>query len=181
MRLLLQVSTLVCALPWVRELELDPLVVAPEGDAARRRARRGRPSPREACPATRTWRSIPYPVGAVEDVVLRDGTRLHGAPDPARGRGDRARFVQGLSEQSRYFRFFYRLHELSPAMLARFTQVDYDREMALVARRRRDATRRAAGASSASRGSSQNPDHESAEYRGRGRRRLARPRPRRGC
>jgi acetyltransferase len=30
-------------------------------------------------------------------------------------------------------RFFYRLHELTPSMLARFTQVDYDREMALVA------------------------------------------------
>ena len=42
-------------------------------------------------------------------------------------------FVHGLSEQSRYFRFFYQLHELTPAMLARFTQVDYDREMALVA------------------------------------------------
>jgi acetyltransferase len=42
-------------------------------------------------------------------------------------------FVNGLSEQSRYFRFFYRLHELTPAMLARFTQVDYDREMALIA------------------------------------------------
>ena len=31
------------------------------------------------------------------------------------------------------FRFFYQLRELTPAMLARFTQVDYDREMALVA------------------------------------------------
>jgi acetyltransferase len=42
-------------------------------------------------------------------------------------------FVHGLSDESRYFRFFYQLHELTPAMLARFTQVDYDREMALVA------------------------------------------------
>ena len=42
-------------------------------------------------------------------------------------------FVAGMSEQTRYFRFFYQLHELTPAMLARFTQVDYDREMALVA------------------------------------------------
>ena len=42
-------------------------------------------------------------------------------------------FVHGLSDQSRFFRFFYQLHELTPAMLARFTQVDYDRELALVA------------------------------------------------
>ena len=40
-------------------------------------------------------------------------------------------FVAGLSEETRYFRFFYQLHELTPSMLARFTQVDYDREMAL--------------------------------------------------
>ena len=42
-------------------------------------------------------------------------------------------FVHGLSEQTRYYRFFYQLHELTPAMIARFTQVDYDRELALVA------------------------------------------------
>jgi len=42
-------------------------------------------------------------------------------------------FVNGLSEETRYFRFFYRISELTPAMLARFTQVDYDRELALVA------------------------------------------------
>ena len=38
-----------------------------------------------------------------------------------------------MSDQTRYFRFFYQLNELTPGMLARFTQVDYDREMALVA------------------------------------------------
>ena len=42
-------------------------------------------------------------------------------------------FVSGLSESSRYFRFMNALRELSPSMLARFTQVDYDRELALVA------------------------------------------------
>ena len=42
-------------------------------------------------------------------------------------------FVQGLSEQSRYFRFMGTMRELTPAMLVRFTQIDYDREMAFVA------------------------------------------------
>jgi len=59
--------------------------------------------------------------------------------------------VQGLSKESRYFRFVSSMHELPPAMLARFTLIDYDREMALVAvhktahcrRRRRDAGDRA--------------------------------------
>jgi acetyltransferase len=42
-------------------------------------------------------------------------------------------FVRGLSEESRYFRFMDALRELTPQMLARFTQIDYDREMAFIA------------------------------------------------
>jgi len=41
--------------------------------------------------------------------------------------------VRGLSEESRYFRFMFSVHELTPAMLVRFTQIDYSREMALLA------------------------------------------------
>jgi acetyltransferase len=43
------------------------------------------------------------------------------------------RLVAGLSPESRYFRFVSAMAELPPAMLARFTLIDYDREMALVA------------------------------------------------
>jgi acetyltransferase len=45
-------------------------------------------------------------------------------------------FVRRLSPASRYFRFMGALRELTPAMLVRFTQIDYDREMAFVAVRR---------------------------------------------
>ena len=41
--------------------------------------------------------------------------------------------MRNLSPQSKYFRFMQSLHELTPAMLVRFTQIDYDREMALIA------------------------------------------------
>jgi len=69
-------------------------------------------------------------------------------------------FVHGLSDESRYFRFFYQLHELTPAMLARFTQVDYDRELALVvlAPPTKGAQFIAVARYIA------NPDHESAEF-----------------
>ena len=43
------------------------------------------------------------------------------------------RFFERLSERSRYQRFMQYLRQLSPQMLARFTQLDYDRELALVA------------------------------------------------
>ncbi|MGZ5031480.1 MAG: N-acetyltransferase family protein, partial [Methylobacter sp.] len=38
-----------------------------------------------------------------------------------------------LSEHTKYFRFMQALQELTPEMVVRFTQIDYDREMAFVA------------------------------------------------
>jgi acetyltransferase len=42
-------------------------------------------------------------------------------------------FVDNLSAESKYFRFLNHMDKISPLLLARFTQIDYDREMALVA------------------------------------------------
>ena len=42
-------------------------------------------------------------------------------------------FVRKLSPESRYFRFVSSMQELPATMLSRFTLIDYDREMALVA------------------------------------------------
>ena len=41
--------------------------------------------------------------------------------------------VRGLSPESRYFRFVSSFNELPATMLSRFTLIDYDREMVLVA------------------------------------------------
>jgi acetyltransferase len=50
--------------------------------------------------------------------------------------------VAGLSQESRRLRFQSGLATLTPEMLARFTQVDYDREMALVAIEEKDGVER---------------------------------------
>jgi acetyltransferase len=42
-------------------------------------------------------------------------------------------FFKTLSPTTIYYRFFGAMKELNPEMLARFTQIDYDREIALVA------------------------------------------------
>jgi acetyltransferase len=41
--------------------------------------------------------------------------------------------MRALSDETRYFRFISTLAELPPKMLVRYTQIDYDRELALVA------------------------------------------------
>ena len=51
----------------------------------------------------------------------------------ARGRAPFQSFFKALSPGTIYYRFFSYVKELSPRMLARFTQIDYDREIALVA------------------------------------------------
>jgi acetyltransferase len=42
-------------------------------------------------------------------------------------------FVRKLSPETKYLRFMNTMRELPPAMVARLTQIDYDREMAFVA------------------------------------------------
>lgn len=130
--LLIRVSALVCALPWVEAVDLQPVLLS--GGRAfvagvdvrvdpRRRLQRGYPH----------MAIHPYPVELISELSLRDGTRLTLRPIRPEDAELERSFVAGLSEQSRYYRFFYRMGELAPAMLARFTQVDYDRELALVA------------------------------------------------
>ena len=46
--------------------------------------------------------------------------------------------MRSLSAESRYFRFMDALRELTPMMLVRFTQIDYDREMAFIGTVERD-------------------------------------------
>jgi len=41
--------------------------------------------------------------------------------------------VQNMSAESRYFRFMHAINNLSPQMIAQFTKLDYDRQMAFVA------------------------------------------------
>ncbi|NDP43269.1 MAG: GNAT family N-acetyltransferase, partial [Aromatoleum sp.] len=132
-RILLRLSSLVCALPWVRALSLDPVRVA-AGDALIAGVSIViDPKRRSVAGGYRHMAIHPYPIELSQDISLRDGTRLHIRPIMPEDAELEQAFVHGLSEQTRYFRFFYQLHELTPAMVARFTQVDYDRELALIA------------------------------------------------
>ena len=158
-RVLLQVSTLVCALPWVRMLALDP-IVAIDGHAQVLNARIVVDAKKKPTPGYRHMAIHPYPVELVGSIILQDGTTLPVRPImPEDAERERA-FVQGLSDESRYFRFFYQLHELTPAMLARFTQVDYDRELALVVLAPAPKGEKIIAVARYA----ANPDHESAEF-----------------
>ncbi|MBA1145571.1 bifunctional acetate--CoA ligase family protein/GNAT family N-acetyltransferase [Ectothiorhodospiraceae bacterium WFHF3C12] len=129
---LLQVSEMVCALPHIRELDINPLIADESGvvavDARIRIASPGRGADRYGHLAVH-----PYPSHLVKRTQLPDGTDIVIRPiRPEDAERERA-FIDSLSPEAKYYRFMENLRELSPAMLARFTQIDYDRELALIA------------------------------------------------
>lgn len=75
----------------------------------------------------------PYPAEDESHLVTEEGSRLRIRPVRPEDAPLYQRFFKVLSPDSIYFRFFSHVLELSPQMLARFTQIDYNREMALVA------------------------------------------------
>jgi acetyltransferase len=75
----------------------------------------------------------PYPTHLVSNWQLADGTHVLIRPLRPEDAALEQEFVRNLSEESRYFRFMDSVQELSESMLVRFTQIDYSREMALIA------------------------------------------------
>lgn len=75
----------------------------------------------------------PYPDHLVQRLTLGDGTPVTIRPIRPEDAGIEQAFVRNLSVESRYFRFMDTVRELSPRMLMQFTQVDYERHMALIA------------------------------------------------
>lgn len=160
---LLRVSEMVCELPEIQELDINPLIADERGAVAvdarvvvkaggaeggnvagNGRGNPGKKSRGKAgaksgnrqgdSPAGRYAHMAihPYPAGLARELSLSDGTPVVIRPIRPEDAEMEYEFVSGLSESSRYFRFMNAMRELSPAMLARFTQIDYDREMALV-------------------------------------------------
>ena len=75
----------------------------------------------------------PYPRRLVQAKEFSDGVPWLLRPIRPEDAQPLQEFVRGLSDESRYMRFVSMLRELTPRMLARYTRIDYDRELALVA------------------------------------------------
>jgi len=129
---LLRVSEMVCALPQLREMDINPIIVDEHGAIAV--DARVVIDDAGSTPGSYNHLAIlPYPTGLDREWPLKGGgaytiRAIH--PDDAQML---QALVRSLSPESRYFRFASSLPELPLRMLARFTLIDYDREMALVA------------------------------------------------
>lgn len=139
-QVLLRVSEMVCELPQLREMDINPIIVDESGAVAVDArivvdsappvlgGHPGRPSGHYSHLAI-----LPYPSRHEQVWPLGGGGEFTVRPVHTDDAQMLQTLVQGLSSESRYFRFASALTELPPSMLARFTLIDYDREMALVA------------------------------------------------
>jgi acetyltransferase len=76
---------------------------------------------------------MPYPAHLTQSKTAPDGSFYTVRPIQPEDADRLQAFMRGLSAETRYFRFISTLAELPPKMLVRYTQIDYDRELALVA------------------------------------------------
>jgi acetyltransferase len=126
---LVRVSQLLVDRPEIRELDINPLLVDAFGvialDARVALAEANRPGSNRL--AIR-----PYPRELEETVEIGDGRRLLLRPIRPEDEPALQRAFARLTPEEVRLRFFAPIRSLSHAVAARLTQIDYDREMALV-------------------------------------------------
>jgi acetyltransferase len=126
---LLRVSQMACDLPELAELDINPLLADSDGVLALdARIRVRQPAPGE----TSRLALRPYPQ-ELEETWEHEGRRLHVRPiRPEDGERLQAFYAQASPADMR-LRFFLARREIPRSELARFCQIDYEREMTFVA------------------------------------------------
>jgi acetyltransferase len=127
---LVRLAQLVSDLPEVQELDANPLLAGADGvlalDARMRVERSERRGPDRL--AIR-----PYPRELEETLTLAGGRRVLLRPIRPEDEPAHLAFFEKLAPDDVRFRFFGSVRRMPHSQLARYTQIDYDREMAFIA------------------------------------------------
>lgn len=127
---LIRLGHLVTDFPEIAELDINPVMIV----ESRLRAVDARIRLEQTHETAHDHLVIsPYPHHLEKGTVTRSGLHILIRPIKPEDAGLFADLFGKLSQESIYFRFFSPLKRISQEMLARFTQIDYDRDMALVA------------------------------------------------
>lgn len=129
--ILLCVSTLVCELPYIQEMDINPFILNETGMIAV--DARIIVSQVDTTVLYSHLAIHPYPNDLISTHELANKTILTIRPICPEDAALEQAFIRNLSPKTKYLRFMRNFIELSPSMLVKFTQIDYDREMALVA------------------------------------------------
>ena len=136
--LMVRFSELATAEPWIKEIDINPLLASPERLLAldARVVLHDRETAEENLPRPAVR---PYPAQYVGEWTLKDGTTVLIRPIRPEDEPLIIKFHEKLSARSVYLRYFQPLKlstRTAHERLTRICFIDYDREMALVAERR---------------------------------------------
>jgi acetyltransferase len=133
-KLLVRVSEMVCEMPWIAEMDINPVIVDECGViAVDARVVIDRSVGVGQAVRHSHLAIMPYPSHLTQTRTAPDGAFYTIRPIQPEDADRLQAFMRALSDETRYFRFISTLAELPPKMLVRYTQIDYDRELALVA------------------------------------------------
>jgi acetyltransferase len=141
-QILVQFSLLVVEQRWIREIDVNPLLVSPEKILAldARIAVHGPEVEPESIPRLAIR---PYPTRYVTPWTMPDGTQVTIRPIRPEDEPLMVKFHETLSERSVYFRYFHAMRltqRIAHERLTRMCFIDYEREMALIVlRKKRDS------------------------------------------
>lgn len=102
----------------------------------------------------------PYPQHLEENVTLKNGDACLFRPILPEDEPALQRFIAKVTKEDLYYRYFSEINEFTHEDLANMTQIDYDREMAIVAVRRTDEGEEILGVTRAI----SDPDNVDAEF-----------------
>ena len=127
-QLLINVAQLAMDHREIVELDINPFLANASGVIALdARIRIGDPA------AAVPMAILPYPHALETDIPLRDGTHVRLRPIRPDDADPLVRMHHRLAPEDIRARFHGMMRDLEPALLARLTQIDYDREMAVIA------------------------------------------------
>ncbi len=131
--LLVKFAYLVMDFPEIKEIDINPFSITDKGGMALDAhivLEKEKPASRK--PYSHLVIS-PYPEKYSKAVLLQSGQVAYLRPIRPEDEPLEAQMLENISQQSLYFRFFGYVPQVTHDFLTRFTHIDYDREMAIIA------------------------------------------------
>jgi len=131
---LVKVSNLIVDFPEIQELDINPLVISDNSAIAL--DARILLDAKILQPGNEEYSHLiisPYPTKYIQPWRCRDGKNVVLRPIRPEDEPMERELIANLSPKSSRFRFFYTIKDITHEMLSRFCNIDYDREMAIIA------------------------------------------------